>query len=141
MKPVFIYAIRHTDPHYLKSALIDAIRDINDDKIERFIEMVLGCQPIYTFPAKVYSCSKTIIRVFKSIDYLNDRVYYTYEDTITKFFMTQEEADNYATIGNYISSRSSNSKTNDCTIEASYTHIRENYISINEWLNSEVVID
>lgn len=37
MKPLLTYAIKHTDAYCLKDSLIDAVRDLNDDKIERFI--------------------------------------------------------------------------------------------------------
>ena len=141
MKPIFTYAIKHTDSDQLKHNLIDVLNNINDNKIERFVEIILGCKPSYTLPAKVYNYNKTHIRVFKSFDYLNDRVDYTYEETITKFFITQEEADKYAATGEYIYSRTSNSELDEYPIEASYTYIRESYMTINEWLNAEVVVE
>lgn len=141
MKSIFTYAIKHTDSDQLKHKLIDVLNNINDDKIERFVEIFLECQPSYTLPAKVYNYNKAHIRVFKSFDYLNDRVDYTYEETITKFFITQEEADKYAATGEYIYSRISNSESDEYPIEASYTCIRESYITINEWLNAEVVVE
>lgn len=141
MKPIFTYAIKHTDSDQLKNKLIDVVNNINDDKIERFIEILLGCQPTYTLPAKVYNYNKAHIRVFKSFDYLNDRVDYTYEESITKFFITQEEADKYAETGEYIYSRTSNSESDEHTIKATYSYHRESYMTINEWLNSEVVVE
>lgn len=141
MKPIYTYAIERTDSCTLKDSLIDTIRDLNDDKIERFVEIVLGCQPRYTFSAKVYNYDKTHVKVFKSADYLNDRVNYTYEETITKFFITQEEADTYAATGDYVYSRTSYSKSENYPIEARYTYIKESYMSIESWLNSDAVVE
>ena len=141
MKPIYIYAIERTDSYTLKNSLIDSIRNLNDDKIERFVEMVLGCQPKYTFPAKVYNYDKTCVKVFKSADYLNDQVDYTYEETITKFFITQEEADKYVATGEYTYSRTNNSESEKYLFEARYTYTKESYMSIESWLSSEPVVE
>lgn len=103
--------------------------------------MVLGCQPRYTLPARTYNWDRSRVRTFISLDYLNDKVEYSYEETITKFFMTQEEADQYAATGDYVYSRISKSKSDEYPIEASYTHHRESYSSINEWLDAEAVVE
>lgn len=141
MKPIYTYAIAQTDATNLKYSLIDTVRDLNDDKIERFIEMVLGCQPRYTLPARTYNYNKSRIRTLLSFDYLNNKVEYSYEETITKFFITQEEADKYATTGDYVYGRTSSSKSDECCIEASYTRNAKSNASIDEWLNAEVVVE
>ena len=141
MKPIYTYAIAHTDAQYLKDCLMDAVRDLNDDKIERFIEMILGCQPSYAVPAKTYNYDKSRVRTFLRFDYLNDRVEYSYEETITKFFMTYEEADTYSTTGDYVCGRTSNFESDECCIKASYMRNVKSHTSINEWISAEIVVE
>lgn len=141
MKPIYTYAIAQTDEHDLKHYLIDAVRDLNDDKIERFIEMVLGCQPRYTVPARTYNWDKSRVRTLLSFDYLNDKVEYSYEETVTKFFETQEEADKYAETGDYVYSRTCSQENEEHIFVASHVHTRYGQETIDGWMNSEIVVD
>lgn len=139
MKSIYTYAIMHTDAQYLKDCLVSASTKINDSKIERFIEIVLKCVPKHNLPSKVYNYNRRCIRTLISANYLDDKVDYSYEETMTRFFNNQEDADKYTKTGQYSFSNSKSDKSDEYNISANYISIIKSYMTIDEWLDSEPV--
>lgn len=93
---LIIYAIKHGNIH--KNRLCMIIDEMDPDVAERFAKAILGIVDIDEIRKNIPEVSNPYnlkgCRFF-SYNYLNDQVTYEYNEEVTRYFETQEDADRF----------------------------------------------
>ena len=130
---VYAELISRTGCEEVKERLVRAIEDINDTKIARFIDIMYGIdKSVNDLKPKTLDYNSRVCTLVK-LDYLNDKVDFIYEDTNTRYFPTQEDADNYSTTGNYDYNKSHYNPKDEYPFKGEHTHTATNWTTISEW--------
>lgn len=131
-KKIYARLIETTNGNQFKDAVIAAL-DLADEKVLRFFDIVFGCEvkvdelPIHKLDWSNRVCTLT------SVDYLNNRVNYTYDHTDIKYFESEELAQRYNTTGEYCGNWNYNQQV-DTPYKGEYEHKSTNYCTISDWL-------
>lgn len=122
------------------TSLINAISFLNTDEQERFIELCVGCEITEDeLPKKIRR--NNVIYTLESCNYIKNEIIAKYVGTDTRYFSTQEEANEFAITGKYNYNTSTYKETETCNIKGEYTSKRETWFTYDDWMNSEVVED
>lgn len=139
MKNIYAKAIEMADPMIIKKKLIIVVDQIkNSDHIERFLDILFDAD------VKENELSHIVerydeIRTRTSFDYLNDRVYYDYVRTNTRYFANEDDATKYSKSGNYDYNNSKANPDDAYPYEAKYIKHSDSYCTVMEWMDSKVV--
>ena len=97
MKKIYNWALKQCGAN---DTIINAVSMLKTENAERFVEVVVGCEinndevpQEFTYEGKVYK----LVRC----NYILDEITYRCEDSTTKYFTTQTEANTYAENGSY----------------------------------------
>ncbi|MBQ3950733.1 MAG: hypothetical protein II661_09680 [Bacteroidales bacterium] len=102
----------------------------------RFVEAVLGIIDVSNIEIPQTSINNHRgERVFKSYNYLQDVVTYTYKETVRRYFKEQEKAEKYTQTGSCSYSDYECREQGDFTIAAEYVFDREDTCSLYSWNN------
>ena len=130
MRKIFQFALEHAT--ITADDIIRAVELLDEPaKEERLIEAMLHLD------TKKEELADTVIDnngnecTIHNFNFLRDEVEYKKVDKDTRYFKTQEEADNYAETGNYKDARWSYS--DEYNISATWSHIGTHWYTINEW--------
>ena len=131
-KKVYARLIDTTNSNQFKDAVIAAL-DSADDKILRFLDIVFGCEiKVDELPAQKLDWSDRV-NTLTSIDYINNRVNYIYDDKDTKYFENEELAKTYSETGKYSGVWSYN-PSEKTPYKAEYKHKSTSWCTISDWL-------
>lgn len=131
-KKVYAKLIETTNGNQFKDAVIAAL-DSADDKILRFLDIVFKCEiKVDELPAQKLDWSDKV-NTLTSIDYVNNRVNYIYDDVDIKYFKDEELAQKYAETGKY-SGIWAYGKSDDTPHKGEYKHKSNSYCTISDWL-------
>lgn len=131
-KKAYARLIETTNGNQFKDAVIAAL-DSADDKVLRFLDIVFGCEiKVDELPIQKLDWDDKI-DILTSVDYLNDKVNYIYDDENIKYFENEELAKIYAETGKF-SGVWSYQENNSTPYKGIYKHKSSSYCSINEWL-------
>lgn len=140
-KKVYAKLIDTTNGNQFKDAVIAAL-DSADDKILRFLDIVFGCEiKVDELPVQKLDWSDRV-NTLTSIDYLNNRVNYIYDDMDIKYFKDEESAKTYAETGKY-SGVWAYGQSDDVPYRGEYKHKSTSYCTISDWLerNNPITIE
>lgn len=134
-KKIYARLIEATNGNQFKDAVIAAL-DSADEKVLRFLDIVFGCEvKVYELPIqKLDWCDR--LCTLTSVDYLNDRVNYIYDDENIKYFENEELAQKYSETGEY-SGVWSYSEDKGLPYKGIYKYKSTNYCTINNWLERD----
>lgn len=131
-KKVYARLIDTTNGNQFKDAVIAALNSA-DDKVLRFLDIVFGCEiKVDELPTQKLDWSDRVCTL-TSIDYLNNRVNYIYDDKDTKYFENEELATTYAETGEY-SGVWDYASSPSTPYKGEYKHKSVSYCTINDWL-------
>lgn len=109
-----------------------ALECMNNDKQERFIEILVGCdvklsdlRPVVVVDGEEYT--------IKSFNYLNDEIQFTSVDDQVRYFSSHKASEEYHNTGNFKYSESNNSKTEDYPFEGIYSSECQHWTSLRQW--------
>ena len=137
-KKVYEKLIDTTNGNQFKDAVIAAL-DYADDKVLRFLDIVFGCDTkVNELPVQKLDWSDRVCTL-TSIDYLNNRVNYIYDDEDKKYFKEEEDAKIYSETGKYDGVWKYNEHT-DTPYVGIYKHKSTSYCIISDWLERKDVV-
>lgn len=131
MKQVYEWALRQAGA---TKAMLNAVNMLPNDHAERFVEVVLGCEMKDEDIPKEFIYEGKLYKFVRS-NYVRDEIVYSCEDSTTKYFSTQEDADKYAKNGDYNYNRSSNSPKDEYPFEAVWTRECEHTTWYSRWFD------
>lgn len=137
MKKIYEWALKQTGA---TKGMINAVNMLKDDHAERFIEVVVGCE------IKDEDVPQEIIyegKVHKLVrcNYILDEITYSCEDSTTRHFTTQEDADKYTENGSYSWDNSVSNSKDGYPFKAVWTRECEHttwYSRWFEWANKKM---
>lgn len=137
MKKIYEWALKQAGA---TKTMVSAVNMLTTDHAERFIEVVVGCEikdeeipKEFTYEGKVYK--------FVRANYVRDEITYSCEDSTTKYFPTQEDADKYTKDGDYNYNRCSFDLKGEYTFKGVWTRECEYttwYTRWFEWANKSI---
>jgi len=131
-KKIYAKLIDTTNGNQFKDAVIAAL-DSADDKVLRFLDIVFGCEiKVDELPVQKLDWSYRV-NTLTSVDYLNNRVNYIYDDEDKKYFENEELAKRYAETGRYDNTWNWH-KAENTPYEGIYKHKSNGHCTIEEWL-------
>lgn len=131
MKKIYEWALKQTGA---TKGMINAVNMLANEHAERFIEVVVGCEiKDEEIPKEAMFEGK--ICKFVSCNYLRDEITYSCEDSTTRYFATQEDADEYAKDGSYNWNTSSSNPKDEYPFEAVWTRACEHTTWYDRWFN------
>lgn len=129
MENIYTYAVRNGKINM--DALCAMINNMDPEMRERFCSAILGLVDYAPeIPAQTIKDGKEYH--LSGYNFLKDEVYFTYDETITRYFADQKYADRYAASGNY-SYEGVREADETHTIPATYTRVCESSCSLNDW--------
>lgn len=139
MKSIYAYAIEHTDALEIKERVVAIAETVNKELYERFVEVILGInKTLADFPQSVYVYNNRIQNII-SYDPLRDEIRYSYKETKTRYFLTEEDANKYSETGEYRYSTSEINPDEKYAFEGVHTFINDGITNSWDWLNSEII--
>lgn len=126
------YALQHAavEPAHL----INAINQIEPDQQDRFVELVLGLvnldDVVNDIPTTAVYNDK--VCTFEGYHHLTEKVDYSYPDSDTRYFETQEDADRWVA-GKYYKGSSSYSESEKYPFRAVKNYTSHSSMSLSSW--------
>lgn len=131
MKKIYEWALKQAGA---TKGMINAVNMLADEHAERFIEVVVGCEiKDEEIPKEAMFEGK--ICKFVNYNYLRDEITYSCEDSTTRYFATQEDADKYTKNGDYNWNTSSSNPKDEYPFEAVWTREVEHTTWYDKWFN------
>lgn len=131
MKKIYEWALKQAGA---TKGMINAVNMLANDHAEHFIEVVVGCEikdedipKEFTYEGKLYK--------FVRSNYVRDEIVYSCEDSTTKYFLNQEDADKYAKDGSYDYNRSSFNLKDEYTFKGVWTREVEHTTWYDRWFD------
>lgn len=131
MKKIFKWALEQCG---VNDGIINAVGMLRTEQAERFVEVVVGCEinnddvpQEFTYEGKVYK----LVRC----NYILDEITYRCEDSTTRYFANQEDADKYAENGNYSWDASSSNAKDEYPFAGVWTREVEHTTWYNRWFD------
>ena len=129
------YAIKHGDIN--KDRLCMMVDEMDPDMAERFAKAILDIVDIDEIRKNIPEVSNPYglkgCRFF-SYNYLNDLVTYEYDEDVTRYFETQEEADGFI-LGKAPSWAGERNSSTGCSVPATRTITQSCSCPIHRWLD------
>ena len=129
MKQIYEWALEQCG---VNDTVIKAVSMLRSEQAERFVEVVVGCEinnddipQEFTYEGKVYK--------FVRANYVLDEITYRCEDSTTRYFKTQTDADKYAENGNYSWDESSSNALEEYPYKGVWTRECEHTTWYNRW--------
>lgn len=119
--------------------LIKAINMLSDSMQENFVDVIIGIDIDDSRLAKKIVVDN-VIYTLDSTNYLTGDIYGKYMGEDVRYFATQEEADVYASTGNYVYSNSTPYSDNEkYPIKGAHPCLKTKWFGYNTWMNAKVV--
>lgn len=121
--------------------LIKAINMLDETKQENFVDVIIGIDIDDSQLAKKIVVD-SVVYTLDSTNYLNGDVYGRYMGEDVRYFATQEDADTYASTGEYSWSKSTSYASDDkYPIKGVHSCPKSKWFSYDTWMNAEVVVE
>lgn len=131
MKKIYKWALKQAGA---TKTMLNAVNMLKDEHAERFVEVVVGCEiNDDDVPQEVMYDGKVCKLV--SCNYILDEITYSCEDSTTRYFPTQEDADKYAENGNFSWDKSSSNPKDEYPVKGAWTRECEHTTWYERWFS------
>lgn len=129
MKKIYEWALEQCGAN---DTIVNAVSMLKPDQAERFVEVVVGCEINNDeVPQEVMYDGKVCKLV--SCNYILDEITYRCEESTTRYFKTQMDADKYEMNGFYSWDGSSNTLKDEYTFAGVWTREVEHTTWYSRW--------
>ena len=132
---IYNFAIRSNEID--KIVLCEMCDEMEPGIRDRFVNAILGIVNVDELVASIpeETTGRDGIRIFVDYNYLQDKLWYKYRETVKRWFADKELAEKYEKTGDYPYGKSSYKQEGEYTIEASHVFDRESYCQLSDWNN------
>lgn len=129
MKKIYKWALEQSGA---SESMVKAVNLLKDEQAERFVEVVVGCE-INNDEVPQEIVYNNIVHKLVRCNYILDEITYRCEESTTKYFKTQMDADKYEMNGSYSWDASSNTLKDEYTFAGVWTREVEHTTWYSRW--------